>query len=323
MPQVDLPLTELERYMPAQTAAPDFDEFWRVTLTEAAAEASPAAFVTETSDLRLQVESVRFSGYGGDRIAGWLLRPLDAEAPLPCVVTFVGYGGGRGRPVTWTMLPSAGYAQFVMDTRGQGSKNQVGDTADPSGYGPHAAGFITQGVLDPHSTYYRRVYTDAVRAIETAAEHPAIDASRIAVLGSSQGGGIALAAAGLSPAVRAVIAEVPFLSHFSRAIRIATEGPYLEIAQYLATHRDSIQDVERTLSYMDAMNFASRAITPALFAVGLMDAVCPPSTVYAAYHHYAGPKELRIYPFNGHEHGGEAQLEARLDFLERTLGART
>lgn len=35
-----------------------------------------------------------------------------------------------------------------------------------------------------------------------------------------------------------------------------------------------------------------------------MDMVCPPSTVYAAYNHFAGPKEIRVYTYNGHEEGG-------------------
>ena len=32
-----------------------------------------------------------------------------------------------------------------------------------------------------------------------------------------------------------------------------------------------------------------------------MDQIRPPSTVFAAYNHYAGPKEIEVYPFNGHE----------------------
>jgi cephalosporin-C deacetylase len=35
-----------------------------------------------------------------------------------------------------------------------------------------------------------------------------------------------------------------------------------------------------------------------------MDEVCPPSTVYAAYNRYAGPKQMRIWHYNGHEGGG-------------------
>ena len=57
-----------------------------------------------------------------------------------------------------------------------------------------------------------------------------------------------------------------------------------------------------TLSYLDVVNHAQAGRRrPALFSAGLSDAVTPPSTVFAAYHHYAGPKDIAVYPFGGHE----------------------
>ncbi|MER3443975.1 MAG: acetylxylan esterase, partial [Meiothermus sp.] len=70
-------------------------------------------------------------------------------------------------------------------------------------------------------------------------------------------------------------------------------APYNEIAAFCRVHRDKVGQVFATLAYFDGVNFAARATAPALFSVGLMDDVCPPSTVYAAYNHYAGPKEIR------------------------------
>ena len=48
-----------------------------------------------------------------------------------------------------------------------------------------------------------------------------------------------------------------------------------------------------------------------------MDDICPPSTVFAAYNHYAGPKGMRVWPFNRHEGGESYQNEAKLAFLRR------
>ena len=67
---------------------------------------------------------------------------------------------------------------------------------------------------------------------------------------------------------------------------------------------------------MDGLNFAPRATAPALFSVGLMDEICPPSTVFAAYNHYAGPKDIRVWSFNGHEAGELVQQAERYAFLE-------
>ena len=44
----------------------------------------------------------------------------------------------------------------------------------------------------------------------------------------------------------------------------------------------------------------------------MMDVTCPPSTVYAAYNHYAGPKEMVVYAFNGHENGESLQSEIKM-----------
>jgi cephalosporin-C deacetylase-like acetyl esterase len=58
---------------------------------------------------------------------------------------------------------------------------------------------------------------------------------------------------------------------------------------------------------------------PALFSAGLADDITPPSTVFAAFNHYAGPKDIAVYEFNGHEGGGTRHLRAKLDFLAATL----
>ena len=102
---------------------------------------------------------------------------------------------------------------------------------------------------------------------------------------------------------------------------MATRDPYLEIARYLAVHRGREAEVFHTLSYFDGVHFAARATAPALFSVGLMDTICPPSTVYAAYNAYAGAKEMARYTFNDHEGGGPFQMERQKDWLAGVMPA--
>jgi cephalosporin-C deacetylase len=59
-----------------------------------------------------------------------------------------------------------------------------------------------------------------------------------------------------------------------------------------------------TLAYVDGVNFARQAITPITMSAALMDATCPPSTVFGAFHAYAGSKSMRLWPWNAHEGGG-------------------
>ena len=314
----DLPLDQLETYRPPRSEPGDFDAFWAATLAEARAYPLEATFAPVDAGLRLiEVEDVTFRGYAGQPIRGWFLRPRGADGPRPCVVEFIGYGGGRGHPHDWLLFAAAGYAHFVMDTRGQGSVWRRGDTADsePDGGNPQLPGFMTRGVLSPQTYYYRRVFTDAVRAIEAARSHPAVDGTRVAVNGGSQGGGIALAVAGLVGDLAAALIDVPFLCHFRRATTITDADPYGEIVRFCKVHRDKVATVFNTLDTFDGVNFAARAHAPALFSVGLMDDVCPPSTVFAAYNHYAGPKGMRVWPFNRHEGGEGFQTEEKLKFL--------
>ena len=310
----DLPLNELKAYLPPREEPADFDSFWNSTLAEARAHPLNAKF--ERVDYGLMAQEtfdVTFSGFGGQPIKGWLILPSQRKEKLPCIVEYIGYGGGRSFAFEWLLWASSGYAHFVMDTRGQGSTWSPGDTPDlyADGGNAHYPGSMTKGILDPKHYYYRRVFTDAVRS------HPEVDGSRIAVTGGSQGGGITIAAAGLVPDVIAAMPDVPFLCHYRRATEIVDTYPYKEIAEFCHIHRDKVDTVFNTLSYFDGVNLATRAKAKALFCTGLMDEVCPPSTVYAAYNHWAGnEKDIKVYPYNGPEGGQTYQTLEKMKLLK-------
>ncbi|HEY3109745.1 MAG TPA: acetylxylan esterase [Chloroflexota bacterium] len=314
----DMPLERLREYRPSVEEPSDFDAFWTSTLAEARRHALEPRFEPVDVGLRT-VESydVTFNGYGGQPIKGWLLLPATREGKLPCVVEYIGYGGGRGFPLDWLTWSSVGFAHLIMDTRGQGSASRKGDTPDQveGGSDPAFPGYMTRGITDPRTYYYRRLFTDAVRAVEAARSHPAIDASRVAVTGGSQGGGIAIAVAGLVPDLVASLPDVPFLCHYRRATEITDAAPYSEIVSYLRVHRDKVDRVFRTLGYFDGVSFAARAGCEALFSVALMDQICPPSTVFAAFNRWRGPKEIRVWPYNQHNGGETYQTLEKIQFM--------
>jgi cephalosporin-C deacetylase len=308
MSRFDFELDDLRVYRPTPSEPEDFDEFWSTTLAEARLSARETVVVPYESFLAgFEVFDVEFSGFGGHPVKAWFVVPAGHDGPLPTVVEYNGYGGGRGFPHERLAWAAAGYAYLFMDTRGQGSVwGSGGDTADPVGSGPAAPGFATRGIEDPSTYYYRRVFTDAVLAVDAVRSFASVDSDRIAVTGGSQGGGIALAVGGLRNDLVAVLPDVPFLCHFERAVGLTDSDPYNEIVRYLAVHRDLGEQTFRTLSYFDGVSFAARASAPALFSVALMDPVCPPSTVFAAHNNYAGESSIEVYGFNEHE-GGQGQ----------------
>ena len=326
----DMPLEKLRKYRPPTAPPKDFDAFWARTLKETARFPLASRFerIREPAYRNVEAYDVTFGGYLGQPVKGWFVRPAarpgsptsGAGGCLPCIVSYIGYGGGRGLPADHMTYAAAGIAHFVMDTRGQGSSGAPGDTPDPVGGGPQASGFMTRGVESPDNYFYRRVYTDAARAVEAAAEAPGVDPRRIGVTGGSQGGGITRAAAGLMGGkVKIAMPDVPFLCHFRRAVAIVDSMPYFEITNYLKAHRDLVEQTFRTLSYFDGMHLASRIKARCLFSVGMMDNTCPPSTVWAAYNAVKAPKEIRVYEFNNHEGGGGFQTLARLQFATKHL----
>ena len=324
MAQFDMPLAQMRDYAPDLAVPADLDEFWSTTLEETRSHDLAVTFVPVETGLRIiDTFDVSFAGFDGSRVRGWLHLPVGRSRPLPAVVEYLGYGGGRGLPHERILWAAAGYAHLVMDTRGQGSTWSVGDTPDPGSDGaPAHPGFMTRGILDPATYYYRRVFSDAVRAVEAIRTHEAIDPKRVAVTGASQGGGISVAVGALVDDLAAVAPDVPFLSDFPRSTTLVDTEPYGEIGRYLKAHRDHVEQVFGTLAYFDAAVLGRRATAPALFSVGLMDETCPPSTVYAAFNHYGGPKEIREYPFNDHE-GGEGFHEvAAMAWLAARFGER-
>ena len=322
MAQYDLPIDALRAYSPSLAVPDDFDAFWASTLADARSHALDATFTPVDTGLTLvDTYDVTYRGFGGSPVKAWLHLPAGATTPLPAVVKYLGYGGGRGLPHEDVLHAVAGHAFLIMDTRGQGSTWSVGETNDTGNDGaPAHPGSMTRGILDPTTYYYRRVYTDAVRAVEAVRAHPAVDGSRVAVTGGSQGGGISIAVAGLVPDLAGVAADVPFLCDFPRATTLIDSNPYGEIVRYLKAHRDHVELAFRTLAYFDGANLATRATAPALFSVALMDEICPPSTVYAAYNRYAGEKRIEEYPFNDHEGGGEFHDQVKLRWLAERLG---
>lgn len=325
--QFDFPLERLRVHSPDLTVPDDFDSFWAETLTET--RGIPLDVQIEEVDLGfpgMRVFDLSFAGFAGDRIRAWLRLPIHADRdPLPGLVQFHGYRGGRGLPHEPQLWPQAGFAHLAVDTRGQGGSWTAGSTPDPhGGTNAESAGWLTRGISSPASYYYRRVFVDAVRAVEAMRSIPEVDADRVFAGGISQGGGIALAVAGLLGDLPGVVADVPFLCDFPEALSLASEAStgYGEILQYLAIHRDQEQAVFDTLAYFDVANLVTRAQAPALVSVALMDTVCAPRTVFAAFNRYRGAeKEIAVYPYNGHEGGGALQSWRAVEWVRARCAA--
>ncbi len=318
MPWYDLPLERLREHRTLAREPRDLDEFWAGQLAAARRLARPVSLTRHQRELYLplEVSDAEFSGHGGDRIRAWYIKPSGTVRRT--IVRFIGYGGGRGAPAEHALTAALGYAVLVMDNRGQGGRWSTGATGDGGG-GAENSLVMTRGIASPGGYYYTRLFTDAVRAVDTAVELGG--GAPVAVAGGSQGGGLALAAAALAPDKVALChADVPFLCDIQRAITLAPAAPYAEIPEFLAGNVDLIDAALATLGYVDCALLARRISARSLLSVGLMDEICPPSTVFAAYNEITAGRDISVYPYSGHE-VPKAHFEVQLRHLREHFPA--
>jgi cephalosporin-C deacetylase len=158
----------------------------------------------------------------------------------------------------------------------------------------------------------------ALRALRVLAGRDQVDATRLAVVGVSEGGGVGLVLAALDSRVRAVAADAPMLCDLPLSVRSAG-WPYTGIADYVQGHPEQADQVARTLSFFDVANFARDVKAPALLSIGFLDRVALPTAVYGVYNLLGGPKEMRPFPKAGHEGGGAALWSYKLNWLAAQL----
>lgn len=129
----------------------------------------------------------------GVRCAGFLYRPPSLE-PAPCVVMAHGFGGTQEGSLAANAqdFAAAGFVALTFDYRGFGE----------------SAGEPRQ-VID-----IRGQNADWRAAIAFARTLPEVRPDRVALWGSSLGGGHVLAVAADDPTIAAVVAQVPFLVGF-------------------------------------------------------------------------------------------------------------
>jgi cephalosporin-C deacetylase len=297
MPSIDMPLDQMRQYKPPLYRQADFQDFWDSTVAEATAQPLNAELIPyDLPAGTVETFAIRFDGYKGGRLAGWYLRPT-LRGKFPGVCVYHGYSGRGPRPMELLALAAQGLCVLSLDCRGQNGQSQ-----DAMVYSEgHQIGWMTAGIREPSEYYYRFVYADAVRALEVLAAREEVDAKRLAVTGVSQGGGLTLAAAALSPRPILALSDIPYLCDFKRAVSIAPAGPYQEITNFLKSFPHLHDRAFRTLSYCDNLNLAPRIRCRTIVLNCLWDDICPPSTVFAAYNHMTCEKQMEIYPYHKHE----------------------
>jgi cephalosporin-C deacetylase-like acetyl esterase len=270
------------------TKSPDFDRFWSSTLDELK-KVDPKFSLERKPQLDStthEVFEVEMRSLGEIRVRGWYERPKsNAETQFPALLRVPGYSS-RMRPSG----DSDPWAIFSFNIRAHG-RSQDDVSGKPEDY-------WIRGLDDEREYFYRGAYADCVRAVDFLVSRPEIDASRIAVTGGSQGGGLSLATAALDPRIALCAPDIAFLCDWVKYFK-ASHWPEMDDWVKAKPSRTWKTTLE-TLSYFDTLNLADRIRCPVLFGIGLQDPVCPAATIFAVYQRISSPKEYRVYRDAGH-----------------------
>lgn len=307
MPIVDMPLEKLKEYQGITPCPADIDEFWNQGLNEmrqldAKIELVPADFQVDFAECF----NMFFTGVGGARVHAKLIRPKNISSPQPAVLQFHGYSGDCGDWSGKLAYAAQGYTVAALDCRGQGGMSE--DVGGVKGW--TLRGHFIRGLDDalngsPEKLLFRNIFLDTAQMAKIVMAMPEVDATRVGVMGGSQGGGLSLACAALVPEIKKVAPNFPFLSDYRRVWEMDLDvGAYDELRVFFRKfdpqHKREAE-IFKTLGYIDIQNLTKRISGEVMMAVGLMDTTCPPSTQFAAYNKIGAKKSLEIYPDFCHE----------------------
>ncbi len=305
MPVIDLPIALLETYGGRNPRPADFDAYWARALADlAATDPEPEFIPNDTLKARnAECFDLWFTGVGGARVYAKYVRPRGASGKRPAVLQFHGYSANSGDWRSRLAFASEGFCVAAMDCRGQGGRSE-----DPGGVkGTTLRGHIVRGLddPDPHKLAFRNIFLDTAQLARVVMELDEVDATRVGAMGGSQGGALTLACAALVPEIKRAVAGFPFLCDYQRVWEMDLAKDAYEELRYFFRLRDPRhgreEEIFTRLGYIDCQFLAPRIRADVLFLTGLMDAICPPSSQFAAYNKITAPKRMIVYPDYGHE----------------------
>lgn len=287
-----------EKIMPTVIMPDDFQSFWNDAKKEAArvpmtTEITPLPeHSTETVDVSL----VKIACWPeGHAIYGYLSRP---KAPGKYPVVLSPPGAGVKRFGASTGLAEAGFITLSIEIHG------LSPMAPDTEFIPAAARigeYSRTGMESRDSFYYKKVYLSCVRAMDFLCSLPQWDRVNAAASGGSQGGALAIVAAGLDPRVKFLTAFYPALCDMTGYLHGRAGG----WPNYFAADDEDglpvpVETAVETLKYYDVVNFARTLTVPGFYSHGYCDNTCPPTPVTAALNAIRAPKTIETTPASAH-----------------------
>jgi cephalosporin-C deacetylase len=310
-----------EKITPSMPEPEDFDEFWNARRAALAALPLQADLrPVESPEPQIECFSVEAPCPQTNPVRGYYARPKEAKSHGCPAILFLRAAGVSGdwckasvKNAAWLAKQ---YGALVVDINAHGMLN-----GQPPEYyrdleQTELRNYWTQGADDRDKFYFVGMYVRLLRSLEFIAAQELWDGKHLVTIGESQGGGQALAAAGLDKRVSAVVALVPAMCDFTGPVVKRSGGWPMPVGRHVES--EQTKKIIAAVRYCDNVNLARRSQAQTLVFVGLIDTTCPPPAVFAMYNSLPGDKRIVVYPHK--PHSGLPREDAWIGEISRLQG---
>jgi cephalosporin-C deacetylase len=238
---------------------------------------------------------------------GYFAKPLKAPAKSLPIILLVHAAGVKGswchsESINAIRYAKTGKGALCLDLNAHGMLNGQPDEYYNNLELGELKDYYIQGLEDRENFYFRGMYLRLIRTLDYLTQQPEWDGKRILVIGESQGGGQALAAAGLDQRVSAMVATVPAMCDWGGTLADRKGGwpqPF--------ERSGNKEKMKKVLPYFDTAHLLRNSKATIVVEIGLIDNTCPSTSVYAAINQAKGKKIIYAVPYREHGWPNEAQ----------------
>lgn len=290
-----------EKYKPGTNRPKDFDRFWKeekktlralpITIKEVPVKEGESGYYCSNMEI---------SCTGPKPARGYFAKPGSAKPKTLPIVLYVHAAGVKGswcrsEPANALRFAKMGQGALCFDLNAHGMLNGQPEEYYANLENGELKDYPYQGMENRSDFYFRGMYLRLIRTLDFLTSQPEWDGKRILVIGESQGGGQALASAGLDKRVTAVIATVPAMCDWGGALTGRRGG----WPQPFERGGDS-KKMLSALPYFDTAHLLKDSKATILTEIGLIDMTCPSTSVYAAVNQAKGKKIILAVPYRQH-----------------------
>lgn len=294
----------VDKIKPYTQEPQDFRTFWQKNVEEL--KQVPMSYTKELYKdyctdkidcylVKLQIDKMGHSMYG------FLFYPKNAQpGKHPVVLCPPGAGIKTIKdPMRNKYYAENGFVRFEVEIHGLDPRISSETFGEISrAFNDRNGGYLANGLENKDIYYMKHVYVGLVRCIDFLTSLPEWDGKNVAVQGGSQGGALAIIAAGLDSRVTQCVANHPALSDMAGYAAKGGTGGYPHFCRQpqILSNKDCLN----TLAYFDVVNFARYVKAPTYLTWGYNDVTCPPTTSYAVWNTLKCTKESLLTPINEH-----------------------